>query len=94
MPVLECSCGMVMSVSVAKPRITCIRCGGAEFRELQHFDLVVNTMDNTPLLPLTTCGNGLRISPWSLGGKAASSLAVGSTSLNACEVLVNREFTI
>jgi hypothetical protein len=65
MPVLECSCGMVMSVSVVKPRNSCIRCGGAEFRELQHFDLVVNTVERTPRVPITNCGNGLRISPGS-----------------------------
>jgi hypothetical protein len=34
MPVVECSCGMVMSISGAKPRNTCIRCGSAEFRAL------------------------------------------------------------
>lgn len=34
MPVLECTCGMVMSVSAATPRGTCIRCGGAKFRKL------------------------------------------------------------
>ena len=27
MPVLECSCGMIMSVSAAEPRKNCIRCG-------------------------------------------------------------------
>ena len=79
MPVLECSCGMVMSVSVAKPRNTCIRCGGAEFRELQHFDFVVNTMNGAPLVPITTCGNGLRISIPATAGEAASRIAFGCT---------------
>ncbi len=32
MPVLECSCGMIMSVSAAAPRKTCIRCGGTNLR--------------------------------------------------------------
>jgi hypothetical protein len=39
MPVLECSCGMVMSVSIAKPRNMCIRCGGVEFQELEKLKL-------------------------------------------------------
>ena len=30
MPILECHCGMVMSVPAANPRGRCIRCGGAE----------------------------------------------------------------
>lgn len=34
MPVLECSCGMVMSVSAAEPRVSCIRCGGVKLRVL------------------------------------------------------------
>jgi hypothetical protein len=34
MPVLECTCGMVMSVAAARPRATCIRCRGAKLREL------------------------------------------------------------
>jgi hypothetical protein len=34
MPVIECSCGMVMSVSDAEPRRNCIRCRGIEFRVL------------------------------------------------------------
>lgn len=36
MAVVECSCGMVMSISAAKPRIRCIRCGGVKFQELEH----------------------------------------------------------
>jgi len=32
MPVIECSCGMVMSVAADDPRSSCIRCGGVEFR--------------------------------------------------------------
>jgi hypothetical protein len=31
MPILECRCGMVMSVQAENPRATCIRCGGASF---------------------------------------------------------------
>lgn len=35
MPVVECSCGMMMSVSSARPRTCCIRCGGIEFRFIE-----------------------------------------------------------
>jgi hypothetical protein len=34
MPVIECTCGMVMSLS-AVPRNNCIRCGGVEFRVIE-----------------------------------------------------------
>src|SRR5262245_50018346 len=34
MPVIECACGMVMSVMPAEPRLHCIRCGGAEFQAI------------------------------------------------------------
>jgi hypothetical protein len=35
MAVMECNCGMVMSVSAAMPRKTCIRCGGMNLHELK-----------------------------------------------------------
>ena len=72
MPVLECSCGMVMSVSVAKPRNTCIRCGGVEFRKLERFRAAVNAMDCAPLVPITTCGNYLSRCHWQSAGKATT----------------------
>jgi hypothetical protein len=34
MPVLECSCGMVMSTAARDARQRCIRCGGGALREL------------------------------------------------------------
>lgn len=34
MPVLECNCGMVMSISATISRAKCIRCGGVRFRQL------------------------------------------------------------
>jgi hypothetical protein len=34
MPVIECSCGMVMSVAAADPRSSCIRCGGVELQTM------------------------------------------------------------
>jgi hypothetical protein len=36
MCVIECSCGMVMSISALDPRNQCIRCGGIEFRMLNQ----------------------------------------------------------
>lgn len=36
MPVIECSCGMVMSLSVDGPRGCCIRCGRVEFHDLER----------------------------------------------------------
>ena len=36
MPVIECSCGMVMSVAARDPRVCCIRCGGVEFHILER----------------------------------------------------------
>lgn len=38
MPVIECSCGMMMSVSASEPRSCCIRCGGVEFRVVEKWD--------------------------------------------------------
>ena len=61
MPVLECSCGMVMSISVAKPRNTCIRCGGAEFRELDHINSIVNKFNCAPDTAITTYRSGYEI---------------------------------
>jgi hypothetical protein len=37
MPLIECSCGMMMSVSTAEPRSCCIRCGGVEFRLVEKW---------------------------------------------------------
>jgi hypothetical protein len=34
MPVIECACGMVMSVPLGGGRAGCIRCGGADFHVL------------------------------------------------------------
>lgn len=38
MPIIECACGMVMSVSAHEPRHCCIRCGGVELRVLAITD--------------------------------------------------------
>jgi predicted nucleic acid-binding Zn-ribbon protein len=36
MPLIECACGMMMSVSMREPRKRCIRCGGVEFRFVER----------------------------------------------------------
>jgi hypothetical protein len=36
MPVIECSCGMVMSTPAVGSRPSCIRCGGIEFQILRR----------------------------------------------------------
>jgi hypothetical protein len=77
MPVIECSCGMVMSVSVAKPRNKCIRCGGVEFRELGDFKPVVNAMNCAPLVPITTGRNDRLDSPVAKADKVVSRIATG-----------------
>jgi hypothetical protein len=40
MPIIECSCGMFMSLSSAEPRTRCIRCGGVEFRFVEKWAAV------------------------------------------------------
>ena len=77
MPVIECSCGMVMSVSVAKPRNTCIRCGGVTFHEPDEINPVVNAMDCAPLVPIATCGSDRLVSPLATASKVASRIAAG-----------------
>jgi hypothetical protein len=59
MPVIECSCGMVMSVSAAEPRNSCIRCGGAEFHELGHRKPIANMAGRLPARTVTGSGSPL-----------------------------------
>jgi hypothetical protein len=66
MPVIECSCGMVMSVPAKGPRGCCIRCGGVEFQILargenrrrhDRLDFAIEpAQDIHPTLALTTIG--------------------------------------
>jgi hypothetical protein len=49
MPVIECACGMVMSVARAEPRTRCIRCGGVEFRLVENWH--VSNVQATPFVP-------------------------------------------
>ena len=93
MSVLECSCGMVMSVSVAMPRNRCIRCGCAEFRELEHFKLAVIAMDKGPLVPVATCGKVLPFAITLDGCRSGQSKSRWLFSLVAHAVEVVGEFT-
>ena len=52
MPVIECSCGMIMSVPTTEPRACCIRCGGVEFRFVEKQGERVRA-NATPFLPRT-----------------------------------------
>lgn len=38
MPIIQCACGMVMSVPADDPRHCCVRCGGVELRMLAVTD--------------------------------------------------------
>jgi hypothetical protein len=77
MPVIECSCGMVMSVSAAAPRKSCIRCGGAEFRELVWRGPVVSALECSSLLSATTYGNWFSMALLPMAGSAAESVIAG-----------------
>ena len=43
--VVECSCGMVMSVSTESPRAYCIRCGGIEFHVVGNLAAALSRSD-------------------------------------------------
>ena len=46
MSVIECSCGMIMSLPAVDPRRCCIRCGGIEFRVIENGDTVQQRSDH------------------------------------------------
>lgn len=79
MPVLECSCGMVMSVSVATPRNTCIRCGGAAFRELERFKSLMGAAEYVPLVAIASCGSRLPMPALASTGEAVDPRDVGGS---------------
>ena len=93
MPIIECSCGMVMSISVATPRNTCIRCGGVEFRELERFNAVVNATICTSLVPVTSVGNCFLMPTLAAASKGAIPTAVGWSLEAAREDLLNPDFS-
>ena len=43
--VVECSCGMVMSISTNAPRAYCIRCGGIEFHVVGNLAAALSRSD-------------------------------------------------
>ena len=58
MPVIECACGMVMSVPTQGARVGCIRCGGVEFHVLKQNErrsrqdtAVLETTQHDPTFP-------------------------------------------
>ena len=55
MPVIECSCGMVMSVPVEGPRVCCIRCGGVEFHILERRAMGPARRRDALLVATTAC---------------------------------------
>jgi hypothetical protein len=89
MPVLECSCGMVMSISTATPRNKCIRCGGIEFRELERFQAVARATGFASQVRNTIGGNELILSPLAMAGTAGSSIVAGCSLWPAREDCVN-----
>ena len=63
MSVIECSCGMVMSVSAVKPRNRCIRCGGVEFGELERRKPAAGAWTRPAKRTVVDGGNDLSFSP-------------------------------
>ena len=59
MPVLECSCGMVMSATATKLRNTCIRCGSASLSEFAQGQTVDRAADLLSSSRSTTGGDSL-----------------------------------
>ncbi len=72
MPVIECSCGMVMSVSAAEPRNSCIRCGSNEFGELERRKPLANLFARSAFAPSTTSGKSSPMSLLAMTGRLLS----------------------
>jgi hypothetical protein len=90
-PVVECSCGMVMSHSVSQPRTNCIRCGSDAIRELDlgRAALVSN---QSPQGMLAVGGADRQDSmPPVTAETAVFDVVVGSSPSVAREVLMNRD---
>jgi hypothetical protein len=81
MPVVECSCGMVMSISVARPRHKCIRCGSSEIREVEWRGSAPVVSKQSAESLLATNGTGQRV-------------GAGATQFDQHEVLMNRDYAI
>ena len=63
MPVLECACGMVMSVAATKLRNTCIRCGSASLSEFAQTQSVDCAGERSPCAPDTIARDSVTSQP-------------------------------
>jgi hypothetical protein len=81
MPVVECSCGMVMSISVARPRHNCIRCGSSEIREVEW-------RGSAPVVAKQSTERSLATK------LTTQRVGAGATQVGQHEVLVNRDYAI
>lgn len=76
MPVIECRCGMVMSVVADEPRTCCIRCGSVKFRELEQWNPIGGTRWRPDVRPLA--GGYAEGAFVRVGGSLAESIRDGS----------------
>lgn len=74
MPVIECSCGMVMSVPAGGSRFCCIRCGCLEFQVLERWEIherrgqaISPTMPSRPILSTMALVGAAMMEPISSG---------------------------
>jgi hypothetical protein len=90
-PVVECTCGMVMSHSVSQPRTNCIRCGSDAIRELDLGSAAL-VSNPSPQRMVRPDGAGRQVSmPAITAESAVLDVVVGSSPSVAREVLMNRE---
>jgi hypothetical protein len=75
MPVIECACGMVMSVPAATSRDCCIRCGASKLRLLK--DNAASRATVSRIEPRDLYEHRLRVSP---AARANGWLAMASLS--------------
>ena len=90
-PVVECSCGMVMSHSVSQPRSNCIRCGSDAIREV---DLPGSSLaPNQSVARVLSADDGRRSGAMQslTVTRATVEIVVGTSASVAHEVLMNRE---
>jgi hypothetical protein len=72
MPVIECGCGMVMSVSAEKPRTICIRCGRTDLTPLKRGVTNLKASERTPILSGSV---GEMDYPFAIGNEAGMTLS-------------------
>ncbi len=81
MPVVECSCGMVMSISVARPRHNCIRCGSSDIREVEW----------RASAPVVSKQSAERLLATNV---TTQRIGAGASQVERHEVLMNRDYAI